>query len=288
MFNIIGGQFEVRFDGHGKGLLYGPSAQTLAQCMMRDIKFFSPLRNGFTLTIELYKNVSARIVGLLFFCRPSTIIYPFIFQAFRTMTARIMTVVVLAVNGMIRCRRVSHISKEVFKMSISTAHFNAATAISIIGEIVGIFTASNYRSPAIINSGHCFSMSSFCGRCSFFIVATARGCVPFFKVARQNNGLLATTTFTTIASKIIFVISGSPQYKQPAKLFARQIVKFWHTYLKIEKPFSKRGRYELPLALTIIQDALIKRLLRSSSRTRTIEFYHGHYGFVNLSFGGTI
>jgi len=105
--------------------------------------FQAPVGNTFSPTVYSNKTITRHISTLHFLSSPSAI--------FR----RIVTIIIYAVQRVLRTRLISQICKEIrktFKRVIPTvADFDSSSTVPLIGSVVRIITTAAHISPRIIN-----------------------------------------------------------------------------------------------------------------------------------------
>ena len=104
---------------------------------------------------------SPRVSCLFFFRSPPAVGEPAIRYAFVAVAARIVAVVVNAINRMFRGRFQSHIFKEIFKLQPMFTDQNAATSIPVVAGITTTQTPSFHAIPASIFGCPISSVSGF-------------------------------------------------------------------------------------------------------------------------------
>ena len=88
-----------------KSLFHTPPAfNAVEECLYVNPSMYSPLRHTHCLSIMCEKSVAAPVATLLFIRRPVAIGWPVVCDAFRTFSARIVTVVVSSLDAVFRSR----------------------------------------------------------------------------------------------------------------------------------------------------------------------------------------
>ena len=86
------------------------------ECAVFKTKFFRPLCNCLSFTIEGNEMVITLVIALFAISRPPCVQRPTFVFAFFTMTARIWSIVIRkSINRMLGCRFVAHITNEIYE-----------------------------------------------------------------------------------------------------------------------------------------------------------------------------
>lgn len=92
--------------------------------------------------------ISSCVVPLLFFCCPPAVCRPAILKAFFTLPARVMTIIINAINRMVGTWTWLHVDiKSLKRMTPSGTDLNPTTSVIWIDRIIRVGTSSYYSSP---------------------------------------------------------------------------------------------------------------------------------------------
>lgn len=126
----------------------------------------------------------ASIVSLLFWCRPTAVRW------------RIIAIIVDAIKHQ-PWRAAAHVSQKIFESIPAPANSNAASAVTMIGGVIGIETARAHRAPASIFGANfaiatiCFAVTEMELAIYLLLKATARSSVVGFKIVGKRNDLVS-------------------------------------------------------------------------------------------------
>ena len=162
-------------------------AQTGGKSVWVYAKLDSPICDAHCLSVMCKYLVAACVAVLLCSCRPVAIGWTVVCDAFRTFSARIVTVVVSSFDTVFRSGLVTHVIVKCIEQMPSFANSDIATTVAIETSRCWVVAALVELSPCAIlwRSRHAVRRRSLCG--SFFTEAPTTSRMSSAKAATSHN-----------------------------------------------------------------------------------------------------
>lgn len=195
-----------------------PDFKSALHCCRRKTNTFCPLNQQSRFAVKGYEAISAHVASLFNVGCPTNIHRPAVLNALRAFTARIITIIILSINGVFKRRTVAFISQEVSKILPSLANYDPPPVI-----VRMVATSTNHVHPAIKRRAYnTITGVPMLGGCDYFS-ATAGFRVSALNARCQNDqGIPAFTE--TQPTRVTTIRRGVAFNGKPVELLISKIV----------------------------------------------------------------
>ena len=156
--------------------------QSGAYALLRNIQFPTPLHHCLGFALKSHQAIVTFVIGLFFLCAPFAIL------------RRIVTIVINAVNRMIRAWSFAHVGKKVFKLQPTVTNSNTASSIVHPLTQSGVATSAPHPLPTAIFRCFRFPVLTKCITNGFSMPTPARNSTMFIQYRTFYSSIIAALT----------------------------------------------------------------------------------------------